>query len=123
MKSLPEKSGFKIPEGYLENFIVDFNRDEKHLPHTVNKSKLIITWSAAASLLLFAGYFITSNKTKDIDTNEIAHYLLDGSDIDITDLTNYDIDLYNEQFYLGDQAIKAFLSEHIDDFNDLLIIE
>lgn len=118
LKQIPRHTGFKIPEGYLDNFQVNLNRESLSSPR--KRSNRVYIWSAAACIFLLMGYFIAM-PNENLSQEEIALYLIEETDVDVLELVDsFGTELLMAQYDVSSQAIENYLIEDTIFFDEFI---
>ena len=119
LKQIPQHTGFKIPEGYLEHFKVDFNRELS--PPSVRPARIVAFWALAACIIFLLGYFVLLTNESVLDREEIAIYLLEETDVDVYELVeSFGLEPFADQYIIQNQSIENYLIEETNYFNEFI---
>ncbi len=117
LKQIPRHTGFKIPEGYLDNFKVNLKIDSSSFSFKKPSNRIPI-WAAAACIFLLLGYFIAM-PNENLSQEEIAIYLLEETDVDVLELVDsFGTELFMDQYDVSSQSIENYLIEDTNFFDE-----
>jgi len=133
--SLPKESGFKIPEGYidqLDSVILKSVKSSLKQPKVItlfSKRTLIYAASIAACVILIFSLTNTNNNAinvSSLDISSIESYIEEGNlNIDSYDITSIlkdedIITITSESDFISEDLIENYLLENIDDSSILI---
>jgi len=120
--SVKKNSGFKVPDGYFDEFELPQERPARPKVIRFKARRLaIVSLSLAASILMFFGinYFVSEQNTFNqlvLEENEITSWI----DNDLVSFDSYEIaDTFNDV----DLEQTVYLDQDVDDYFDFLDIE
>ena len=127
-KEIKHKGGFKVPEGYFEDFknkIPDLIKEDKTLVPQKNNSIKLVYYAAASIILLMLSTFVFSPSNNNVKHIEIQLSDIEYYDINMNDIyyayNDENLDFTENELDLEDTETVNFLADELS-VEDLILL-